>query len=311
MKKLYITLLAFICLSMGVTAQEKSRREIKGDKYVFNYSYDKAIEQYENAKDLTIEGSRNLAVAYQITGEEDQALLVYDKIVNSSTGVLAEDYYNYSMLLKRNAKYSSANTQMDRFTALKPSDLRAKDYVVNKGNLSNLQKDEGEYKVVQMDISSSEQDFAPYFYKDQIVFASTRTNTRMMKKTYNLNGLPFLDMYVADVEGDQLTNPENFDKGLNTKLHDGPASFNEMGTFIAFTRNHVRAKSKDNIVELQIFFSSYADGKWSEATPFNQNDEGYNVGHPSLSADGKTMYFTSDMPGGHGGTDLYKTTQNR
>lgn len=310
MKKLYISFIAFICLSISVMAQEKSKKELKGDKYAFNYSYDEAIIKYNHTKNLSIEGQRKLAEAYNKTGQEDKAELIYAKIVTASTGVIAEDYLNYSMLLKSNGKYSDANVQMDKFAALKPADLRAKEYVANKGNLANLMNDKGDYKLATMDINSSAQDFAPIFYKDQIVFASTRAKMKMIKRTYNLNGLPFLDMYVSSVENEQLKKPKNFDKGLNTKLHDGPASFNKDGTLIAFTRNHLHDKSKDKVVELQIFLSNYLDGKWSDAIPFSQNNPAYNVGHPSLSDDGKTMYFSSDMPGGFGGVDIYKTTQN-
>lgn len=297
-------------LGINSMAQEKSHKEIKGDKYAFNYSYHKAIYEYTHAKDLTIEGQRKLAEGYQKTGQNDQATLVYSKIVSASTGINAEDYYNYSMLLKSSGMYQESNTQMDKFAKLKPSDLRAKDYVANKANLADLLKDNGKYKLVHMDFNSNVQDFATSYYKDQIVFASTRANGKMIKRTYNLNGMPFLDMYVSEVEKGQLKNPHNFDNGMNFKLHDGPVSFNKEGTFMAFTRNHKRDESKDNVVELQIFFSQLTDGKWSGAFPFAQNNEGYNLGHPSLSADGKTMYFTSDMPGGFGGTDLYRTNQS-
>lgn len=308
MRNLYIPILLMMCFSMSAVAQEKSGKEIKGDKYTFSYSYDKAIKTYTSTKDLTLEGQRRLAEAYQITVQYEKAKLVYAEIVSASSGVLPEDYYNYSMLLKNNGKYSESFTQMDKFAALKPNDFRAIDYLANKGSLSDLMTDKGGFKLVQMDINSNAQDFAPNFYKDQIVFASTREKMKMIKRTYNLNGMPFLDMYVSDIENDQLKAPKNFDKGLNAKLHDGPASFNKEGTLIAFTRNHSRSKNK--VVELQIYMSKYENEKWSEATPFLQNDEGYNVGHPFLSADGKTMYFVSDMPGGYGGADIYKTTQN-
>lgn len=310
MKKLYIPMLVFMCFSMSVNAQEKSRKETKGDKYSFNYSYDKAIEKYTSTKDLTLEGQRKLAEAYFKTGQYAQAEQVYANIVTAPAGVVAEDHYKYAMLLKSGGKYTEAHQQLDQFANMQPADLRAVDYMANKENLSKLMKDNGDYQLVHLDINTKNQDFAPAFYKDQIVFASTKAKMKMIKRTYNLNGLPFLDMYVADVENDQLKNAKNFDKGLNTKLHDGPASFNQAGTMVAFTRNHTRDKSKDKVVELQIFTSSFLDGKWTEAISFTHNSSAYNVGQPALSTDGKTMYFVSDMPGGFGGTDIYKAVQD-
>jgi len=310
MKKLFILIIAFMCVSISAEAQEKSRKELKGDQYSFNYSYDKAILKYTHTKDLTIEGKRKLATAYLKTGKIEEAELVYADILKSTSGIIAEDYYNYSYLLRSAGKYFDANIQMDKFAKLKPNDLRVIDYQANKDNLQKYLINNNDYNVTVMKINSSDQDFAPAFFKDQIVFASTRAKMRMIKKTYNLNGKPFLNMYVSKLNEDQLKSPKNFDKGLNSKLHDGPASFNKEGTFMAYTRNHNRDKSKDKVVELQIFFSSFVDGKWTTEIPFNQNNDSYNVGHPSLSADGKTMFFVSDMPGGYGGTDIYRTIQN-
>ena len=48
-----------------------------------------------------------------------------------------------------------------------------------------------------------------------------------------------------------------------------------------------------------------SDGKWSEPTPFPFNNESFVTGHPSLSTDGKTLFFISDMPGGNGGKDVW------
>lgn len=49
------------------------------------------------------------------------------------------------------------------------------------------------------------------------------------------------------------------------------------------------------------------DDKWSEPQPINLNSTEYSIGHPAISGDGKTLYFVSDMPGGYGGTDIYKS----
>jgi outer membrane protein OmpA-like peptidoglycan-associated protein len=93
-------------------------------------------------------------------------------------------------------------------------------------------------------------------------------------------------------------------------MHDGPASFSNNGTVMAFTRNNYDEKRKDRVVELQICFSDYKDGKWSKPVPFFLNSRLYSIGQPCLSEDGNTMYFTSDMPGGFGGADIYRINKN-
>ncbi len=310
MKNLFIPVIVCLGFSLSSIAQEKSKKEIQGDKYAFKYAYDDAIVAYSQAKSLTPEGQRHLAEAYHNMNQDTESEIEYSKLVNLPTGVLPEDHFKYAMILKSNNKYDRAYISLDKFYELKPNDLRAIDYKLHKAELADLLKDDGKYKVTNLDVNSEAQDFGTSFYKTSLVFASTRSVAKMIKRTSNWNGMPYLNMYSSEIKDNQLGKPAIFEKGLDGKLHDGPASFNKEGTYVAFTRNHYKDKSKDKMVELQIYFSSYVDGKWSEPIPFNHNNDNYSVGHPCLSADGKTMYFTCNMPGGFGGADIYRTTKN-
>ena len=310
MKNIIIPILLLISLTINSFAQEKSRQELRGDKFAFKYSFDKAIVSYNRAKQLTPEGQRHLADAYHQLDQDIDSEIAYAKLLSLKDGILPEDYFNYSKVLKANGKYEEAFTCMDIFTDLKPNDLRVKDYKAHKADLPELLKDDGKYKLANISINTDSDDFGTCYLKNSIVFASTRAVAKMIKRSSNWNGKPYLNMYASEVSDNQLKKPEIFDKGLDGKLHDGPASFNKEGTYIAFTRNNYNDKSKDKVVELQIYFSSYIDGKWSKPIPFIFNNETYSVGHPCLTADGSTMYFTSDMPGGFGGADIYRTIKN-
>ena len=324
MKKLLIPIIIFTGISINAIAQvsstnklagidtiaeEKSAKELKGDKYYFVYSFDKAIDVYSKEKDLSIEGQRKLAKSYHNMNQNVQSAEAYSKLISTTIGVVPEDYYNYAMVLKTDGKYEESNKQMDKFVELKPEDLRAQDYKANKAVFSNLVKDNGNFKVEHLNVNTDAQDFGTSYYKDKIVFASTRTN-KLMPKESNRNGKPFLNMYVSEVETNQLKTPENFDKSLNGKMNDGPASFNKEGTFMAFTENNYDLKRKELVVKLEIYFRTYADNKWSTPEPFILNNKEYSVGQPALSFDGNTMYFASDMPGGFGGTDIYKISKD-
>lgn len=310
MKNIIIPIVVFIAMSISSFAQEeKSRRELRGDKYVFRYAYDKAIDAYTHTKNLTVEGQRRLAESYHNLNQNVEAEEVYAKLINKAEGVLPEDHYNYATVLKINGKYDEAARAMDKFAELKPTDLRARNYIDNKAELSNLLKDDGKYKINQLDVNTDAEDFGTSYYKDKIVFTSSRSTPKMIVRKYTWTKKPFWDMYVSEVKDGQLQDAKKFNRNLNSKLHDGPASFSNDGTFMAFTRNNCKDKTKDKVVEIQILFSSYKDEKWSKPEPFVLNNEGYSVGHPCLTSDGNSMYFTSDMPGGYGGADLYKTTK--
>ena len=332
MKKIIIPIIAFIGICINVSAQEKldkelsgnknlviytpekkteekSNKELRGDNNSFSYSFEKAINKYNRTDQLSLEGQRRLAESYHHVNKNIESEEIYSKLINLNGGTLPEDYYNYAMVLKDNGKYDESNKWMDKFNKVKPDDLRAMDYEANKDEFAKISKDDGKYKIEHMNINSDADDFGACYYKDKIVFASTKEVPKMIARKYSWTGKPFWDMYVSEVEKGQLTKPKNFNRTLNGKLHDGPASFSNNGTFMAFTRNNYDDKSKDRVVELQIYFSTNKDGKWLKPEPFIFNNTEYSVGQPCLSADGNTMYFTSDMPGGYGGADIYRVTR--
>ncbi|MDX9748713.1 MAG: OmpA family protein [Paludibacter sp.] len=310
MKTYYIPVIACILISFTLTAQEKSGRERRGDRYSFTYNYDKAIQQYTRTRNLSVEGQRALAKSYQKTNQYALAEETCAALITTGVGIVAEDYYNYAMALKSNGKYPEATVWMNKFAELRPMDLRAKDFQANKNKLDGLLLPNPEVYIEHQKINTAALDFGTTFFNDQVVFASTRTHRSNCASKYNWTHQPFWDMYVSNVNNGQLQTPERFAKKLNGKLHDGPVSFSNQNTYMAFTRNNYSNTRHDRVIELQIWFSRLTDGKWSKPEPFTHNNQAYSVGHPWLSADGNTMYFTSDQPGGFGGTDIYKTTRS-
>jgi outer membrane protein OmpA-like peptidoglycan-associated protein/tetratricopeptide (TPR) repeat protein len=109
---------------------------------------------------------------------------------------------------------------------------------------------------------------------------------------------------------ERYQNPsQRFSRTLNTKYHEGPATFTRDGSRIIFTRNNYNngrsSQSSEGVNKLKLYTATQQNGAWSaiEELPFNSDE--YSVGHPTLSRDEQYLYFASDMPGGFGGTDLY------
>lgn len=111
-----------------------------------------------------------------------------------------------------------------------------------------------------------------------------------------------------------MSESDRFSKTLNTKYHEGPATFTQDGSRIIFTRNNYNhgnyRESTDKINKLKLYTAEDRNGTWANVKelPFNSNE--YSCGHPCLTQDDKLMYFVSDMPGGFGGTDIYVVTYN-
>ncbi len=109
---------------------------------------------------------------------------------------------------------------------------------------------------------------------------------------------------------DSFVNPtQRFTKSLNTRYHEGPATFSRDGTRIIFTRNNYNngraSKSATGVNKLKLYTATQQNGTWSSIEELSFNSDEYSVGHPTLTRDEQYLYFASDMPGGFGGTDLY------
>ncbi len=168
--------------------------------------------------------------------------------------------------------------------------------------------DGGRFDIRNLEMNSEESDFGPAFFNGRLVFASSRDINTIDKRRWDGNDRDYYDLFVANPGGaGELQDLKYFKRKLNKKFNEGPASFDKDAKFMVFTQNQY---DRDEVKTLKIVTSNYEDGKWSDPidVPFNHPD--YNVGQPSLSLDGKTLYFTSDMPGGFGGTDIYKVNRN-
>lgn len=118
---------------------------------------------------------------------------------------------------------------------------------------------------------------------------------------------PFSDLY--EVSGCQLKDPTLISEEtksamlINTCYYDGPISTNGKGDLLFFTNNY----GSDRFEKLTIYFSTKnAAGEWSKPLPVPFNNDKYNVTHPFFDEKNKSLYFSSDMPGGMGGMDIYK-----
>jgi len=299
-----IFIITFISFSFAQNATVE-----KGKKYFDFYNYYKTIEKFEVLTDKTTEIKRDLAYSYFNTGQYDKAESYFSQIVeveNADT----EDIFTYVKILMINQKYDVAEKWMEKFKTLEPNDVRAELFSSNKGIYNDLSKDKGYFKIKNLDFNSDAQEFSPTFYKDKVVFSSSRKDIESVKRRWTWNNKPFLDFLVADYDtaNYELLKLKKFN--FNKKYHEGTVTFSTDYNYMIFTSNNYKQKSKDGVHKLELYESKFEKNKWKKPVAFPYNNAEYSVGHPSISADGKILYFASDMPGGVGGVDLYLCTKN-
>ncbi len=168
-----------------------------------------------------------------------------------------------------------------------------------------LHAQEQPFKMERASFSNRSYDeYSPVLYNGNIVF---RSNKRLNVRTKNSdeNGNTAMNIFIVrDLGNGEWSDPQLFSNELSgLKEHFGPATFNSSGNRIWF--NMINPESSEDRGKIGIFSGEYADGEWTGIEPFQYNEARYDFMHPFLSADGNMLFFSSNMPGGEGGFDLY------
>ena len=313
MKKLYIVL-SFVAIGITVSAQNKNTKV--ADKLFARFEYIKATKEYlklvENGKaDPYV--YKQLADANYNMFNSTEAVKWYAKAAETQQD--AETYYRYAQMLKADGKYDDANKQMKKFAAAAPNDLRAKAFNENPNYIPRLLDKAKLYDVKPSDISSDKSDFGAVLYDNSLYFASARNGAR---KNYGWTDEPFLDIYKADYNTDgTITNATTVTE-LNSKWHDGPITISSDGKTAYFASESYKEKvstPKDKkanakFSQVYLFSATKAADTWGNISALPFNDKAFSNSNPSLSRDGKTLYFSSNRPGSVGGTDIWKVAVN-
>lgn len=182
--------------------------------------------------------------------------------------------------------------------------------------LNETRKVEITYEIKDLPGLNSEGfEFSPALYKDRIVFTSDREFDLVNIGENNWKKRTRLNLFVVDVKNfgnDSLefSEAELFNSNFQSVSHSGPISFSEDGSIAVFTQvPHKHAKEyKGKLHRPSLFYSKHIDGKWQSPVLLPFVDDAHSYGHPHVSEDGKTLYFSSNMEGGYGGDDIYKST---
>jgi len=290
-----------------------SNAQVKaGNRKFGKLAYNAAIVRYERAlrKDSgDVKVWANVAECYRLTQNSKRAEHAFNKVVVSGMAS-ADQHFYYAQALMQNEKYEQAKVALGNFAAIAPGDSRVQNLERGIADLAAMKAMEGVYKISKININSSANDFSPTIYNGGLVFVSGRAQTEWVGLTHEWSGQRFYSIYFAKGNEGSFGDVESFGKEILTDFNDGPVCFNSTGSQMYFTRNNVqdgkrRTDAKD-ITRLKLFFSQFSEGKWGIDVPFTFNSDDYSCAHPALSADNKTLYFSSDMPGTLGGMDLWK-----
>lgn len=296
-----------------------AQRKYTANKYFDELAYKKSAELYEK---IYADGRGDtkiiskIADAYYFNTETEKAVVWYKKLVeNLGNKVSKEHLYRYTRVLRSNGNYKASDSILNMHF----KDKVALTGATNANYISEMLKNSGENSVKIHNVATNTQfsDFGGFMHNDSFYFASTMPKTK--RKIYKWNEQPYLDLYTSEIKDSTVTiidlvNKQKLPKKINTKYHEASMVLTKDGKTMYFTRVNYNRKrvrrDKKREVLLSIYKANLVAGKWKniKKLPFTSNE--YSTGHPTLSADEKTLYFISNMPGGFGETDIYKVAIN-
>lgn len=301
----------FVFLIAVSALQAQDRLVAKADKQFDRLAYFDAAESYQKIVD---KGNGNayvykkLAESYYNLVKMKEAERYYRMAMREKESVEAEDYFRYAQALKSNAKMSESNQAMADFAKMAPNDKRAQFFKSNPNYLAELQKKDPNFTANQLEINAKEySDYGAYESGGMLYFASSRNKSR---KTYGWNNQPSSDIFVASNVGGTFKNEVEIEGEVNSKFNEGTVAISNDGKTIYFTRNDFTGTkyqtNSDGVGQLRLYKATFVDGEWKDVQPLGFTDSEYSYSHPALSPDNMHLYFSSDMPGGFGQSDLYR-----
>lgn len=309
MKKIIsINILAAVLLASCTNSLYK-----KGVKNYDKMAYNKAIDNFETylqKKDDPADAKIKLANAYRLVNDIPNAEKWFSKIVSLPESEPINMFY-YAKMLMGMGKYDEAKIWFNKYLDKVPDDFVAEMLLVSCNSVDQFKKDTTLFTIKEAEIPEISSAFGQVPYGDGIMFTADKVSFKN-SSTANWTGRSYLDIYFSqkDQNGKWLS-PMLLKGNVNGQYHEGPACFNKAGNVVYFTRSNYTkkklVKSSKSENNLKLFRAELVGDKWTNVTEMPFNSDEYSCGHPSLAADDKTLFFISDMPGGMGGTDIYRT----
>ena len=318
---LFITLLS-ILFSNGHAQTNKVK---KANKEYDKFAYIDATKTYERIAEKGYKSAdlfQKLANAYYFNANLEKAAKWYGELFAMNEEVAPEYYYRYAQSLKSIGEYTKADEMLVLFYKKSSEDLRGKIFNDKQNYMDIIKANSGRYIIKDAGINSAYSDYGSAYAGNKLIFTSSRDTGSFSQRKHKWSNQYFTNMYSADitpkdtpgVTEDSLTGPEKFAKNINSRFHEATPVFTKDGLTMYFTRNNFnngkKGKDANKITLLKIYKASLKEGKWNNAQELPFNNDGYSVAHPTLSADEKTMYFASDMPGTYGQSDIWKVAIN-
>ncbi len=280
----------------------------RGEYYDASVTYRKIYNKLTKAEERPLRGQVALKMAecYQQLNLYSRAAAAYQNAIRYGAADTLTTL-KLAQALHADAKYPQAVKAYEEYLSMRPTDITAQEGLA--GARMGAAKDGATRYVVKPAklINSRRSDYAPMYLDrslDQLYFTTTNEKVTGSKKS-EITGLKKADIWrMTKNERGEWQRPEAVEGELNTEAEEGIVSFSPDGNTMYLTRARREPNANTGV---EIYTSQRSDAQWSAPVKFEITaDTLSSYGHPAVSPSGEYLYFTSNMPGGSGGYDLWR-----
>ena len=292
----------------------------KADTYFNHFAYRNALNLYLHANEKDPEDHyirERIGECYFKLHDPINAEKWFSELINEPD-VSDEAKFEYAEALSMNGKYADSKFWFEEYLKAKPDDKLAKEKIAFLNKLHRYQHDSLRFVISGAVFNSIHSEYGAHYFHEGVVFASSRDVDSFVKhKPMDAvdEDESSLNLFYVDrkVTGEWGKVVHFHSEHIKSFLHEGPIAFSNNDNKGAFTRtllkNGQAIYDENGRAHLGIYFADIdLLGSLSNITPFEHNSDSYSVAHPTLSTDGKTMYFSSSSPTGYGEADIYYST---
>ena len=287
----------------------------KGDKHLSLGEYYDAATQFKTAyqrtspKDRRQRGELSLKMAdcYSRIASSQRAIAAYRNAIRYKQDN-GETHKSLADNLMKEGSYTEAVKEYQIALDSMPNNQVIAQSLQAASLAAGMKERGSKYIVKRMDVfNSRRQDYSPMLFGDkydQLYFTSTR-NEAKGDDLSGITGAKAGDIFLSEKDDKgKWSAPRAIESALNTEADEGTPAFSVDGREMYITQC---LTDPSNPRYAQIAVSNRSDAAWGKATKLEiSRDTLSSFAHPAVSPDGNWLYFTSDMPGGKGGLDIWR-----
>ena len=309
LKKILFIVSLFIGLNPAFFSQTINSKLIKADKLFIKHEYVKAAkvyEQYLRSYPKDYYASRQAAICYKKTNNQNQAIDHWPNVIESSK-VTDVDRLDYAKCLLANYRIQDAKMMINFLRTSSDKAIAAWGFAYT--NTDKFYQDSAGCKITEVEgVNTNETEFCPIIVNDRLIFISEKNKTsRIYVATGNDNNCRVNSGTKKD--NTHFTDNKSYAKKILSNGVSGQISLSADETTMYYCRS-VSAKkinkvSESGLYKFQLYSTDPNSDRSAASTPFAYNSADYDCMHPSISKDGLRLYFSSDMKGTLGGKDIF------